>query len=70
MEVWEAKGKGHCGVQKLPNFDLSSPLSPPQGHPTASAPTKDPEPWADLGLPPLQRGAQRVRPSWESSEGT
>lgn len=52
VEAWEAKGKGHSGVQKLPNFDLSSPLSPPQGHPAAPAPTKDPEPWADLGLLP------------------
>lgn len=30
MEVWEAKGKGHCGVQKLPNFDLAPPPLQPQ----------------------------------------
>ncbi|XP_075283279.1 homeobox protein SIX6 [Opisthocomus hoazin] len=50
MEVWEAKGKGHCAVQKLPHFKLFSPLSPPQGHPTASAPTTEPGPGADLGV--------------------
>jgi len=69
MEVWEAKGKGHCAVQKLPHFKLFSPLSPPQGHPTASAPTTEPGPGADLGVP-SPRGPWRARPSWESREGT
>lgn len=58
MEVWEAKGKGHCGVQKLPNFDLSFPLPAAQGHPTVPAPTREHEPQADLGMPPPEGGPE------------
>lgn len=58
MEVWEAKGKGHRGVRKLPNFDLSSPLPTPQGQPTVPAPTREREPQADLGVPPPKGGPE------------
>lgn len=52
--MWEAKGKGHCVVQKLPDFELS----PPQGHPAAPAPTMEPKPWADLGVLPHRGGPE------------
>lgn len=52
MKVSEAKRKGHCGVQELPNFDLSFLLSLPQGYPAVPSTPKEPEPWADLGVPP------------------
>lgn len=52
MEVSEAEGKGRSGVQELPNFDLSFPLSLPQGYPAVPSTPKEPEPWADRGVPP------------------
>lgn len=55
MEALEAKGKGHCGVQKLPNFDLFFdlffPLSLPQGYPAAPAPQRSRNPGLTLVCP-------------------
>lgn len=51
MEASEVKEKGHCGVQKLPNFDLFFPLSLPQGYPAAPAPQRSWNPGLTLVCP-------------------
>lgn len=51
MEASEAKGKGHCGVKELPNFDLSFPWSLPQGCPAAPAPQRSLSPGLTLVCP-------------------
>lgn len=51
MEASEAKEKGHCGMQKLPNFDLFFPLSLPQAYPAAPAPQRSWNPGLTLVCP-------------------
>lgn len=52
MEASEAKGKRRCGVQDLPNFELYFSLVPSPRLTHSPSTPKEPEPRADLGVPP------------------